>query len=175
MSFLINGTQVKIDNSSSVLDKVSAADSHIGDINNPHGTTYSQVGAAASEHNHNGTYEPVITAGTTGQFWRGDKSWQAIDLSSYAPLTSPTFTGTVTLPVTNNYSTSTTTNEKVGHDTMSGTSKTVTDAFITANTFVTIIPLSNPAGILTVNSNAGNFVVTSTKSETLTFKWSAIK
>ena len=89
--------------------------------------------------------------------------------------TSPTFTGTATLPTTNNYATSTTTNEKVGHDTMSGTSKTVTDAFITANTFVTIIPLSNPAGVMTVTSNDGNFVITSTKSEALTFKWSAIK
>lgn len=68
---------------------------HIASTSNPHATTYSQVGAAASGHNHNGTYEPVITAGTTGQFWRGDKSWQAINLSSYAPLASPTFTGTV--------------------------------------------------------------------------------
>ena len=140
---------------------------HISSTSNPHNVTASQVGA-----------EPAITAGTTGQYWRGDKTWQTLpspDLSAYATKESPTFTGTVTLPVTNNYATATTTNEKVGHDTMSGTSKTVTDAFITANTFVTIIPLSNPAGVLKVTSNAGNFVITSTKSETLTFKWSAIK
>jgi hypothetical protein len=30
-------------------------------------------------HNHSGTYEPVISAGTTGQYWRGDKSWQTLD------------------------------------------------------------------------------------------------
>ena len=119
--------------------------------------------------------EPLITAGTTAQYWRGDKTWQTIDLSGYAPLLSPIFSGTVSLPNTNNYLTSTTTNEKVGHDTMSGTSKTVTDAFVTANTFITIIPLSDPSGVLSVNSNSGNFVITSTKSETLTFKWVGVK
>jgi len=65
--------------------------------------------------------EPTITAGTTGQYWRGDKSWQTLDktavglsnvdnttdlgkpistltqtaLDLKAPLASPTFTGTV--------------------------------------------------------------------------------
>jgi hypothetical protein len=29
-----------------------------------------------STHDHSGTYEPTITAGTTSQYWRGDKSWQ---------------------------------------------------------------------------------------------------
>jgi hypothetical protein len=68
--------------------------------------------------------EPTITAGTTAQYWRGDKSWQTLDkaavglanvnntsdankpistatqtaLDLKAPLASPTFTGTVTLP-----------------------------------------------------------------------------
>jgi len=68
--------------------------------------------------------EPAITAGTTSQYWRGDKSWQTLDksavglgnvdntsdinkpistatqtsLNAKAPLASPTFTGTVTVP-----------------------------------------------------------------------------
>lgn len=102
----------------------------------------------------------------------GTATFETINLSTIDNLT---VTTKLTAPVLVDYTTSTTTQEKIGHDTMSGTSKTVTDAFITANTFVTIIPLSKPAGVLTVNSNAGNFVITSTKSETLTFKWSAIK
>lgn len=42
--------------------------------------------------------EPTIAAGTTAQYWRGDKSWQSLSVaavSGAAPLASPTFTGTV--------------------------------------------------------------------------------
>lgn len=28
------------------------------------------------------TYEPIITAGTTGQYWRGDKSWQTLNAAA---------------------------------------------------------------------------------------------
>jgi hypothetical protein len=74
------------------------------------------------------TKEPVIAAGTTAQYWRGDKSWQTLNstavglanvdntsdvnkpvssatttqLNLKAPLASPTFTGTVTMPATVN-------------------------------------------------------------------------
>ncbi len=74
------------------------------------------------------TKEPTITAGTTSQYWRGDKSWQTLDksavglanvdntsdtnkpvstatqtaLNAKAPLASPTFTGTVTVPTPTN-------------------------------------------------------------------------
>jgi hypothetical protein len=52
--------------------------------------------------------EPTITAGTTGQYWRGDKSWQTLDAtavglgnvtneSKTTMFSSPTFTGTTTL------------------------------------------------------------------------------
>jgi len=44
--------------------------------------SYSDVGAAAVGHTHSGVYEPVITAGTTGQYWRGDKSWQTLDATA---------------------------------------------------------------------------------------------
>ena len=69
------------------------------------------------------TKEDTITAGTTGQYWRGDKTWQTLDktavglsnvdntsdadkpisdatqsaLDLKAPINNPTFTGTVTL------------------------------------------------------------------------------
>lgn len=74
------------------------------------------------------TKEPSLTAGTTAQYYRGDKSWQTLNsaavglanvdntsdankpvstatntaLGLKAPLASPTFTGTVTLPSTTN-------------------------------------------------------------------------
>jgi hypothetical protein len=74
------------------------------------------------------TKEPTIAAGTTAQYWRGDKSWQTLNstavglgsvdntsdvnkpvstatttqLNLKAPLASPTFTGTVTMPATVN-------------------------------------------------------------------------
>jgi hypothetical protein len=39
---------------------------------------YADSNYAASGHNHSGVYEPVISAGTTGQYWRGDKTWQTL-------------------------------------------------------------------------------------------------
>lgn len=33
---------------------------------------------ATAGHNHAGTYEPTIAAGTTAQYWRGDKTWQTL-------------------------------------------------------------------------------------------------
>jgi len=59
-----------------------------------HGLTYSDVGAAASGHNHSGVYEPVISAGSTAQYWRGDKSWQTLNQAAIPELTDtsgPTF------------------------------------------------------------------------------------
>lgn len=41
--------------------------------------TYSEVGAAAASHSH--SYEPVITAGNTAQYWRGDKQWATFPTS----------------------------------------------------------------------------------------------
>ena len=56
--------------------------------------TYSEVGAAAASHTHDDRYfteseittllggkEPTIAAGTTAQYWRGDKTWQAMPTS----------------------------------------------------------------------------------------------
>lgn len=38
------------------------------------------------------TYEPIITAGTTAQYWRGDKSWQTLNTAAVAELTNLYFT-----------------------------------------------------------------------------------
>lgn len=46
----------------------------------PVGTTASDV--AAGNHTHTGVYEPAITAGTTAQYWRGDKSWQTLNATA---------------------------------------------------------------------------------------------
>jgi diaminopimelate epimerase len=67
-------------------------------------------GYSPTTHNHSGTYEPVISAGTNAQYWRGDKSWAtfATDaraaLSATAPITYNSGTGVI--GVTANSSTS---------------------------------------------------------------------
>lgn len=37
---------------------------------------------ALSGHNHSGVYEPVTAAGTTAQYWRGDKTWQTLNATA---------------------------------------------------------------------------------------------
>lgn len=72
-------------------------------------SAYGPSSFSASGHEHSGTYEPVIAAGTTGQYWRGDKSWQTLDktavglgnventaLSTWAGTTNVTTLGTIT-------------------------------------------------------------------------------
>lgn len=85
----------------------------------PTGTTATTV--ALGNHNHDSAYQAIIPAGTTAQYFRGDKTWQpltaaAVGLGSVnntadsakpistatqtalnlkAPIASPTFTGTV--------------------------------------------------------------------------------
>ena len=46
------------------------------------GTGSTQV--SAGNHAHGGVYEPVINAGTTGQYWRWDKSWATLDFTALA-------------------------------------------------------------------------------------------
>lgn len=56
------------------------------------GTGAAQV--AAGDHVHSGVYEPVIAAGTTAQYWRGDKSWATLNQAAVVGLTtadSPAF------------------------------------------------------------------------------------
>jgi len=63
----------------------------------PTGTTGTTV--ALGNHLHTGVYEPVISAGSAGQYWRYDKTWATLNVaavSGAAPLASPTFTGTIT-------------------------------------------------------------------------------
>lgn len=48
------------------------------------GTTH--VLAAYGDHLHTGVYEPVISAGTIAQYWRGDKTWQTLTIPSIVGL-----------------------------------------------------------------------------------------
>ena len=55
---------------------------------------YAAADFATAAHVHTGVYEPVIAAGTSAQYWRGDKSWQTLNQAAVAGLTTadgPTF------------------------------------------------------------------------------------
>ena len=58
-----------------------------------------------------------------------------------------------------------------------GTSYTVNDAFITADTLVTVIPISEKRATWTVESTTGSFTITadSAESNPVTFDWGAVK
>ena len=66
---------------------------------------------------------------------------------------------------------------KVGTDNfVTGLTQVVTDAFITADTFVTVTPTGTKVGMWTVTSTAGSFTITSDTSETnCAFDWNALK
>ncbi len=49
--------------------------------------TYHAASFSQTSHNHSGIYEPVISAGSTAQYWRGDKSWQTLNQAAVAGLT----------------------------------------------------------------------------------------
>ena len=92
MSFLINGSQVKIDSTNSVLDKVSAADTHMGNISNPHSTTYSQVGAEPVNENIQSHIASTSNPHSTDASQVG--LGNVTNESKATMFTSPTFTGT---------------------------------------------------------------------------------
>jgi hypothetical protein len=68
---------------------------HEADTNNPHSVTKTQVGLSNVDNTSDANKpistatqtaldakEPTITAGTTAQYWRGDKTWQTFPTSS---------------------------------------------------------------------------------------------
>lgn len=68
---------------------------HVTDTNNPHATTKSQVGLGNADNTSDAdkpistatqtalnAKEPTITAGTTSQYYRGDKTFQTLDKSA---------------------------------------------------------------------------------------------
>lgn len=71
----------------------------------PTGTTGTTV--ALGNHLHTGVYEPLIAAGTTAQYRRGDNTWQTLNVAAVsglqaaldlkASLAGPAFTGSATL------------------------------------------------------------------------------
>ena len=64
--------------------------------------------SAYGDHAHSGTYEPVISSGTTAQYWRGDKSWQTM------PSALESLWGRVTGATNNIYALNTTGNVGIG-------------------------------------------------------------
>ena len=44
-------------------------------------------GKSAAGHDHSGVYEPVLSAGTSAQYYRGDKTWQTLNQAAVAGLT----------------------------------------------------------------------------------------
>jgi hypothetical protein len=58
-------------------------------IDHDHDSDYAAIG-----HDHSGIYEPAITAGTTAQYWRGDKSWQTLNTTIVSEGTNLYFTST---------------------------------------------------------------------------------
>lgn len=63
-----------------------------------------------------------------------------------------------------------------GGGSFTGASVVVNDSRITADTFVSIIPIGTPVGSWTVNSSAGSFTITSSATEVgCVFKWQAVK
>jgi hypothetical protein len=68
---------------------------HLSNTSNPHNTTQGQVGlgnvdntsdldkpVSTAQQTEIDTKEDAIAAGTTSQYWRGDKSWQTLDKSA---------------------------------------------------------------------------------------------
>ena len=68
---------------------------HISSTNNPHSVTKTQLGLGNLDNTSDlnkpistvtqtalNAKEPIITSGTTGQYWRGDKSWQTLNAST---------------------------------------------------------------------------------------------
>lgn len=57
------------------------------------------------------------------------------------------------------------------------TTFTITDAWVTANTLITVSPIGIPKGVWSVSSAAGSFVITSTVAETIavSFDWAGVK
>lgn len=137
-------------------------------------SSLSNLSYAASGHTG---FEPSITAGTTGQYYRGDKTWQTLPSSTSvwgaitgtlanqtdlqavldlkAPVNSPTFTGTVTGTFSGNIT-----------GNVTGNADTATNATNATNTGITNDVATNASMFLTwVTANTGNLPqkVSSTK------------
>jgi hypothetical protein len=87
----VNGQTGAVSLTAAGLGALVAAN-NLSDVANP-ATARTNLGAAAAVHTHAETdvtglvadlaaKEPTISAGTTSQYWRGDKSWQTLDKSA---------------------------------------------------------------------------------------------
>lgn len=73
----VTGLQAALDGKESLITKAAGFAKWTGSSWNFVNETYS-----LSSHNHSGTYEPLISAGTTAQYRRGDKTWQPLNTAA---------------------------------------------------------------------------------------------
>ena len=137
--------------------------------------------------------QDALPTGTTSQFLRGDKTWQAVtktnvglgSVQDYGVATQAEAQAGIS---TAKYMTPLRTAEAIaalspakfmsGTGTFpAGTTYTITDAFITADTLVTVSPTGDKTQNWSVVSNNGNFVITAEAAEpsSVTFDWGAVK
>lgn len=91
------------------------------------------------------TYEPIINSGTTGQYWRGDKSWQTLDKSSVG-LSSVDNTSDVNKPISN--ATQSALNGKYDSSNPAAYISGITGGMVTTALGYVPYNVSNPAGYL---------------------------
>lgn len=118
-----------------------------------------------------GTYEPIIAAGTSGQYWRGDKSWQTLNATAVGL---GNVSNALQLVAANNLSdltNTTTARSNLGLGTLATQNGTITDYLTSATAASTYQPLNskltaivspaNASGVL-ANNGSGIFSYTAT-------------
>ena len=105
------------------------------------------------------TYEPIIAAGTTGQYWRGDKSWQTLNAAAVGL---GNVSNALQLVAANNLSdlaNAGTARTNLGLGTLATQNGTITDYLTTATATSTYAPIASPTFTGTVTGGTGGVVV----------------
>lgn len=180
---------------SNIVANVYNADNHIDGTTNKVFTATEQTKLGTIAENANNYTHPttagnkhIPTGGTVGQILKntasGTATWQADNDTVTTIVNNLTETvagkaldATQGKALAEQISTKASFKNGSATFTAGGTTYQVTDAFITTNTLVTIIPTSEKQGAWSVVSNAGSFTITSDTVETVavTFDWGAVK
>ena len=105
------------------------------------------------------TYEPIIAAGTTDQYWRGDKSWQTLNAAAVGL---GNVSNALQLVAANNLSdlaNAGTARTNLGLGTLATQNGTITDYLTTATATSTYAPIASPTFTGTVTGGTGGVVV----------------
>lgn len=145
-----------IDSAPSTLDTLNELAAALGDDPNYATTISTALGGK----------EPTITAGTTSQYWRGDKSWQTLDKSAVG-LSNVENTALSTWPGSSNITTVGTLNDLTVTNTItgsiSGNAGTVTNGVYTTGSYSNpswITSLSETKVLPSQTSNNGKYLTT---------------